>query len=337
MAYPGASQLGEGSSPLTDLPRLAAYNGLDRLFIKNEGANPSGSHKDRMSVALVRRALDIGVKTIAVASSGNAGASLAAYCANAGIACVVVTTQGMAPGWRRSMELSGAEIIVARDPVSRWELIAQHVRSGTWYPATNFSMPAVGSNPFAVDGLRAIAFELYLSLGSDQPTDIIVPVSRADLLWGITQGYADLMSAGLLKAMPRIHAAEPFPRISRVLAGEHWFGRFEGQSPLRSLGGDSVTYQAISALQQSRGCVVAPETDETIAAHAELARQGLFVESSSAIVLSGLQMLRRQCDIAAGASVVLISTSHGYKEVDGGSANVPIGVAETLQKLGFDR
>ncbi|MGF9566859.1 pyridoxal-phosphate dependent enzyme [Neorhizobium sp. BT27B] len=336
MAYPGASELGEGNTPLIDLPRLATQNDLERLMVKNEAANPSGSHKDRMSAALVRRALDIGPRKVALASSGNAGASLAAYCASAGIECVVVTTQGMAPGWRRSIELSGAELIVVGDPVSRWELIAERVRSGEWYPATNFTTPAVGSNPFAVDGLRAMAFELYLTLGSDQPTDIVVPVSRADLLWGITKGYADLVSAGLLKVMPRIHAAEPFPRISRALAGENWAGRFEGQSPFRSLGGDSVTYQAIAALQQSRGLVVSPDTDETITAQVDLGRQGLFVETSSAIVLSGLQTLRRQSDIARGASVLLVATSHGYKEVDSRLGNRSMGVAETLQKLRFD-
>ncbi|EUB98292.1 Pyridoxal-5'-phosphate-dependent protein beta subunit [Rhizobium sp. CF080] len=314
LAYPGSSHLGEGNTPLIDLPDLAAQHGLTRLRVKNEAPNPTGSHKDRMSAALVRRARDIGVKKLAVASSGNAGASLAAFAANAGLGCVVVTTADIGQAWRRAIELHGAEIIVAPSAAARWDLVSAHTMMGEWYPATNFAVPAVGSNPFAVDGLRTIALELYLASETDPPTDIIVPVSRADLLWGVARGYSDLASAGLVSKLPRIHAAEPFPRISRVLAGEDYFGHFDGRSPLRSLAGATVTYQAIDALERSKGAVVAPSTDETTAAQTDLARAGLFVESSSAIALAGLHALRKRSVITDDASVVLIVTSHGYKE-----------------------
>lgn len=316
LAYPGERQMGEGLTPVVDLPALAQRSKVRRLLVKCEGANPTGSHKDRMSAALVRRARDVGATKIAVASSGNAGASLAAYAANAGIDCVVVTTETMGRRWQRSIALSGAQIVIARDVASRWELIDQKVEAGEWYPATNFTMPAVGGNPFAVDGLRSIAFELYLSLGSEQPTDIVVPVSRADLLWGLTKGFADLVVSGRLRTMPRIHAAEPFPRLSRVANGECYTGSFKGKSRLQSLGGDTVTYQAIAALAMSGGSVVAPTEIETMAAQRELAMAGLFVESASAIVLSGLAGLRRSSVISEEASILLIATSHGYKEDD---------------------
>jgi threonine synthase len=314
LAYPGRPHLGEGNTPLIELIEIAAKNKIKWLGVKNEGANPTGSHKDRMSAAVVRRALDIGARTLAVASSGNAGASLAAFAAHAGLKCVVVTTEAMARGWRKAIELHGAEVIVAPNAVARWELVSLHSKSGEWYPASNFTIPAVGSNLFAVDGYRAIALELYLSLGAEQPSDIIVPVSRGDLLWGLAKGYADLVSAGLVTDIPRIHAAEPFPRISRVMAGKDYVGQFEGRSPLVSLGGTTVTYQAIKALLCSRGAVVGPSADQTIAAQLALARAGLFVEGSSAIVLAGLWILRDQSVIAEDASVVLILTSHGYKE-----------------------
>ncbi|CDZ29937.1 pyridoxal-phosphate dependent enzyme [Neorhizobium galegae] len=314
LAYPGHPRLGEGNTPLLELTETAAKNKVRWLGIKNEGANPTGSHKDRMSAAVVRRALDIGARTLAVASSGNAGASLAAYAAHAGLKCVVVTTAAMASGWRKAIELHGAEVIVAPNSAARWELVSVHAKSGEWYPASNFTIPAVGSNLFAVDGYRAIALELFLALGAEQPSDIIVPVSRGDLLWGLTKGYADLFGAGLVRDIPRIHAAEPFPRIARVMAGEDYVGQFDGQSPFLSLGGTTVTYQAIAALLSSRGAVAGPSADQTIAAQRELAQAGLFVESSSAIALAGLKILREQSVITQDASVVLILTSHGYKE-----------------------
>ncbi|WP_105404711.1 pyridoxal-phosphate dependent enzyme [Neorhizobium sp. T7_12] len=314
LAYPGHPRLGEGNTPLLELTETAAKNDIKWLGVKNEGANPTGSHKDRMSAAIVRRALDIGARALAIASSGNAGASLAAFAAHAGLKCVVVTTEAMERGWRKAIELHGAEVIVAPNSAARWELVSVHAKSGEWYPASNFTIPAVGSNLFAVDGYRAIALELYLSLGAEQPSDIIVPVSRGDLLWGLAKGYADLVSAGLVTDIPRIHAAEPFPRISQAMAGKDYVGQFHGQSPLLSLGGTTVTYQAIAALLSSRGVVVGPSADQTIAAQLELARVGLFVESSSAIALAGLKILREQAVIAEDASVVLILTSHGYKE-----------------------
>lgn len=314
LTYPGHAQIGEGLTPVVDFPRLAERHGLKSLLVKNEGANPTGSHKDRMSASLVRRALDIGARKLIVASSGNAGASLAAYAANAGLGCVVVTTDAIGQQWRRSIALTDAQIVTTPDVASRWELVARMTASGECYPATNFAIPAVGSNPFAIDGLRAIAFELYLSLGEEQPTDIIVPVSRGDLLWGLTAGYADLMAAGRIKRIPHIHAAEPFPRLTRVIAGECYTGAFDGQSRLKSLGGNTVTYQALEALKRSAGVPVVPSTTDTIEAQSEFARAGLFVETSSAITLSALRILRQSRRIEEGGSVVLVATSHGYKE-----------------------
>ncbi len=314
LAYPGKSLLGEGGTPVIDLPELAAAVGVRKLWIKNEGSNPTGSHKDRMSAALIRRAEHVGARTLAVASSGNAGVSVAAYAARAGLDCVVVTTEGMSPGFSRAITAHGADIIVVPSSAARWELVSARSRSGDWYPATNFTTPAVGSNAFGVDGFRAIAFELFLSFGADQPTDILVPTSRADLLWGIVKGYSDLASVGLVVELPRVHAVEPFPRLSRVFDGEDYIGHFDGQSAFKSLGGTTVTYQAVKALLQARGSIAFPPTGLTFEAHRRLSRLGLYVESSSAIALSGLQLLRQKSLVSEEASVVLIMTSHGYKE-----------------------
>lgn len=313
LAYPGKPLLGEGNTPIIDLPQLAASMGVGRLSVKNEGANPTGSHKDRMSAAFIRRARDVGARTVAVASSGNAGVSVAAYAARAGIGCVVVTTAGMSDGLVQAIEAHGAEIITVASSAARWELVSHRSRSGEWYPATNFTLPAVGSNAFGVDGYRTVAFELFLSFGANQPTDILVPTSRADLLWGITKGYLDLRAAGLITKLPHIHAVEPFPRLSRVLDGEDYTCQFDGQSPIKSLGGTTVTYQGVKALLQARGSVATPPTELTIEAQSRLSRVGLYGESASAIVLSGLRLLRQASVVAADASVVLVMTSHGYK------------------------
>lgn len=306
--------LGEGNTPLVALEGLAKEIGVRTLCLKNEGANPSGSHKDRMSRFVVQRALQIGASTVAAASSGNAGVSLAAYAAHAGLNCVVVTTPDMNPNWRRAIEMHGATLLATETPEHRWQVLADRVRAGDWYPATNFSVPPVGSNPFGVDGYRSLAFEIFRELGTRACTDIVVPTSRADLLWGIARGYCDLQTAGLVEEPPRIHAVEPFGRISKVLAGQDYRGSFPGHSALTSIGGSTVTYQALDAIAACKGSAVVIEDKAARNDQRRLARCGLYLELSSAAALTGLRKLVSQSVVAPDAAVVLVGTSSGFSE-----------------------
>ncbi|TCK94651.1 pyridoxal-phosphate dependent enzyme [Paraburkholderia sp. BL9I2N2] len=314
LAYSGGSMLGEGETPLVRLPKIEARIGVGRLFAKCEGANPTGSHKDRMSAFVVHRAQEVGASTVAVASSGNAGVSLAAYAASADLNCVIVTTPEMNANWRRAAEMHGAEIVATATSKERWQLVAEKVRSGAWYPVTNYLTPPVGSNPFGVDAYRAIAYEIFAQSGVNQPTDIAVPTSRGDIVWGVAQGYADLRKAGLIAVVPRVHAVEPFPRITRVLAGADRRETFAGNSGLVSIGGGTVTFQAMEALRTTGGAAVSIDETQARADQIELARAGLYVELSSASALSGLKKLVREGVVSREANAVIVTTSHGYKE-----------------------
>ncbi|TCG04155.1 pyridoxal-5'-phosphate-dependent protein subunit beta [Paraburkholderia steynii] len=315
LCYPDVSGLGEGKTPLSTLPRVAAELGIRELHSKNEFTNPTGSHKDRMAALLVQRAQDIGVKTIAVASSGNAGASVAAYAARAGLGCVVITTPDISPNWRNAIEMYGAEIIATENADDRWMLVAQHVQAGDWYPATNYTTPPVGSNPFGVDGYRAIAFELYLQLCDAPPTDIVVPTARGDLLWGIAKGYCDLRDAGLLPSIPKIHAVEPYPRIEHALQGRGMVIRsYSGDTAMGSIGGNTVTHQTLTALQQCGSSAVSVNDNDAFTDQRVLGREGLYLELASIAPLCGLRELVKSGKVGADSRVVLISTSHGYKE-----------------------
>ncbi|WP_292302898.1 pyridoxal-phosphate dependent enzyme [Mesorhizobium sp.] len=311
--YPDHPTLGEGDTPLVRMDGLAREIGVQDLFVKNEGANPTGSHKDRMSRFIVQRALDAGATTVAAASSGNAGASLAAYAAHVGLACVVVTTPDMNPNWRRAIEVHGATLMAAETPERRWQAVAERVKTGQWYPATNFISPAVGSNPFGVDGLRSIALEIFRDLGG-RCTDIVVPTARADLLWAIARGYCDLRRAGFLVDPPRVHAVEPFARLSKVLAGEDYRGTFPGRTALVSIGGSTVTYQAMDAIASCGGNAVVTDDIEVHEDQDRLARCGLYLELSSAAALTGARKLIAKGAMSADAVVVLVGTSSGLSE-----------------------
>ncbi|AYG66066.1 pyridoxal-phosphate dependent enzyme [Rhizobium sp. CCGE531] len=313
LSYP-TSGLGEGNTQLSSLPLLAAALGVGELYTKNEFTNPTGSHKDRMGALIAQRALDVGIRTIAVASSGNAGVSMAAYAARSGLECVVVTTPDMSPNWRRAIEAHGARIVATETSDDRWKLIARKARCGEWYPATNYTIPPVGSNPFGVDGYRAIALELYLEFQEQQPTDILVPTARGDLIWGIAKGYSDLQRAGLLRSVPRVHAIEPCPRIAHAIAGHGMVGSFPDDTNMVSIGGNTVTQQTLHALELTDGLAVAVDDGEVAADQAVLGREGLYLELSSVATLTGLRRLAKNGEIGRNARVILIATSHGYKE-----------------------
>ncbi|MBZ9772277.1 pyridoxal-phosphate dependent enzyme [Mesorhizobium sp. CO1-1-8] len=321
--YPAHPTLGEGDTPLVAMEPLADEIGIRRLVVKNEGANPTGSHKDRMSRFVVQRALAANATIVVAASSGNAGVSLAAYAARVGLGCVIVTTPDMNPNWRRAIEMHGATLLAAQTPLQRWQVVASRVQSREWYPATNFSLPAVGSNPFGVDGYRSVALEMLRDLGTDC-TDVLVPTSRGDLLWGIARGYKDLQRAGFLEKLPRVHAVEPFARLSKVLCGEDYRGTFPGDTALTSIGGSTVAYQALEALASCGGTAVVADEAGARADQCRLANCGLYLELSSAAALTGLRKLVSIGVVPRDACAVLIGTSTGLSEHQSYTQPIPL-------------
>lgn len=149
------------------LPHLAEEIGLDRLSIKLESANPTGSHKDRMSAQFVARAKARGGPGVIAASSGNAGASLAAYAAAAGLHCIIVTTPAISPPWKRAIEMTGAKIIYTEDSLERWAIVRRKVREEGYASATNYLDPPVGSDPYGVDGYKTLGYELAEQADAD--------------------------------------------------------------------------------------------------------------------------------------------------------------------------
>lgn len=305
--------LGEGGTPLIELPTVARDVGLAKVWAKNEGQNPTGSHKDRMSPLVVARAAALGRSTVAAASSGNAAVSLAAYAAAAGLGCAIVAVSMIGANWKRALETFGVEFVITPTAHERWTRLGDKVRSGEWYPATNYVLPPVGSNPFGVQGYKTIAYEIAEDLAPELPDAVVVPTSRGDGLWGIWEGFRELHQAGHTASVPRLFAVEPFPRISRVLDGADYRDTFPGHTTLSSIAGDTVTFQALEAVRESLGGAVVVGDEEAADGMARLAALGLYAEPSSATGLGALSHLRRRGDLAADESAVVVLTSHGFK------------------------
>jgi threonine synthase len=314
LPYSSFPSLGEGDTPVAGLPHLANELGLDALDIKLEGANPTGSHKDRMTAQFVAHAVAKRAPVVAAASSGNAGASLAAYASAAGLRCAVVTTPKMNPSWRRAIELTGAELHFVDDPLGRWRFIRDKSQSEGWLSATNISLPPTSSEPHGVDGYKTLAYELAEHPQTADADTIMVPSARGDLLWGIFAGFRELVEANELPAMPRLVAVEPFPRLELALAGADYRGSFPGSSPLVSINGTTLTWQAVAAVRQSGGAAVSVPSASVVADQSRLARAGHYLELSAVAALTGLRVLLAEKRLTV-SHAVLIATSHGYKEV----------------------
>ncbi|MGF6641671.1 pyridoxal-phosphate dependent enzyme [Paraburkholderia sp. MM6662-R1] len=312
LPYKNFPSLGEGGTPLVALANLAKVLDVGSVLLKREAANPTGSHKDRMTPLVVARAIDVGARGLVCASSGNAAVSLAAYSAAAGVPCVVITTPSITDAYRHFLDRAGAEIIVVSSPRERWDLMAKMVADG-WYPVTNYSIPAVGSNPWGVQGYKTVAYELWQQAG---PLDaIVVPCSRGDLLWGIAEGYSDLQRSGLVTRSPALYAVEPFPRLSLVLTGRASVtSEFAGTTRQFSLGGDTVTDQAVRAVRNSRGIAVCVSDFAAIDAQKLAARHGVDLELGSAATLSAVATLREEGLLDEKSMLAVLGTAASPRE-----------------------
>lgn len=283
LPYPDPVTQGEGQTPLIDLPEIAAKINVGRVSLKLEGCNPTGSHKDRMSAQLLTRALHREAGTVVGASSGNGGLSIASYAARAGLHAEIVATPDLSPSYRTAMEACGARITIEANSLSRWNHVERRVREGA-FAVTNYALPAVGTNAFGIEGYKTIAGEI--AVAGTLPDLIVVPTARGDVLSGLALGFLEIGSK-----IPRLIAVEPFPRLTRVLAGEDYRQLFDGTTRQFSIAGPTVTFQALRAIQISYGTAVVISDEKALAASRQLLGFGLDAELSSAASLAALTEL----------------------------------------------
>jgi threonine synthase len=312
LPYTHGLSLAEGNTPCLELPGLAKELGLRQLSAKFEGMNPTGSHKDRMSAQGVSRALDVGARTVVLASSGNAAVSAAVYCAAAGLRCEVATYRQMPEPCARALARFGAKRVMFDRSLDRWAHVRQQVESEGAFALTNFHVPAVGSSVFCVEAYRAVALEC--AADGCLPDHILVPTARGDLLWGLYSGLRDLVAAGLIPRLPKLWAVEPFARLSRVLAGAALQSQFDGLTAQFSTAGNTVTLQQALAVRQSGGGAVVVNDVDAARGVAELAAEGWWVELCAGACVGALASLRRQGEIAPHEHALLMLTARGDRD-----------------------
>jgi threonine synthase len=312
------ASLGEGATPLIHLERLGRRLGLPRLYAKDETQNPTWSYKDRLCAVAVAHAVEIGARVITISSTGNHGASTAAYAARAGLPCVAFTVASVPDTMKTLMQAYGAAVVACATSEARWRLMRQGVERLGWYPTSGFAIPPVGSTPWGVEGYKTIAYEIAEDLGWTSPDVVVVPAAYGDGLSGIWKGWTELAALGLVKHTPRMVAAEPFGPLAHAL--ERGLDAPEAVSAPApsvafSIGSRYGTWQGLDALRRSGGLGGALTDEGILEAQRALAREeGLFVEPSAAAAVTAVTQLAARKALDPDATIVVILTSGGLKD-----------------------
>jgi len=312
-----AVSLGEGSTPLVETPRLARELGVGRLYVKDESRNPTWSFKDRLATVAISSARRLGARVIASSSSGNAGAAVAAYAARAGLPCIVFTFTAAAGPMVTQMRAYGAMVLAVRDKADRWKLLEAGVRRLGWFPTSPFLAPAIGSNPFGIEGYKTLAYEIAEALDWDVPDWCVLPVCYGDALYGMWKGFEELRRLHWIDRVPRLVAAEVYGSLGAALAdgADAVPDMPKTHATLAgSIGATRSTFQALAALRASGGAARTVGDDALITWQGALAREGLYVEPSSAAPLEAIRQLRSERQIDAADSIVVVATAGGLKD-----------------------
>jgi len=308
-----ALTLGEGGTPLLSLPG----NGWAQLWLKNESVNPTWSYKDRLNVVAVAKAVELGEATVAASSTGNHGASAAAYAASAGLRAVVFTREDVDAATLLFMRSYGA-CVVRTSPRGRWAQLRRGVHEDGWYPVSTYT-PAPAGNPYGVEGYKTVAFEIYEELGI--PDLVVVPTSYGEGLAGIWAGFAVLREIGLTDRAPRMVAVEPAGGGPLTMALDERRDRVAAVPAYRTVAGSiaatTATDRALLALRDSGGTAVRLNDEEIITGQLRLARRGVFLEPAGAAGFAALPALPGRLPglDPATATCVVIGTAGGLRQV----------------------
>lgn len=304
----------EGGTPLVRSASLGPRLGIEKVFFKVEGQNPTGSFKDRGMTVAVTRAVDSGARVLVCASTGNTAASLAAYAARAGLESAVILPSGkVATGKLAQAMAHGARLVQVEDGFDRaLELTTRTVALSRGLYLLN------SINPYRIEGQKTVAFEVYEQLGG-VPDYLVLPVGNAGNISAVWKGFKELREWGITASVPRmvgVQAEGASPLAEAFSAGGKVVRPWRNPDTIASairIGNPVSWKKALKAVSESKGMALAVSDKEIVRARRDLAvREGIFVENASAAPLAGVRKLREK--IQPDSKVVCILTGHGLKD-----------------------
>jgi threonine synthase len=311
--------LGEGMTPLVPARRYGASIGRERLLVKDEGLNPTGSFKARGLSAAISAAKALGIETIALPTAGNAGGAAAAYAARAGLRCVIAMPADTPAANVIEARAFGADVRLVDGLISDCgKLIAASAAEEGWYEVATLK------EPYRIEGKKTMGYELWEAFGGRLPDVIVYPTGGGVGLIGMWKAFEELEAMELIGSeRPRMIAvqAEGCAPIVRAFArhaeaSEPWADAATVASGLRvpKALGDFIV---LADLYASNGEAVAVSDTELLHACRELARlEGIFAAPEGGAGLAAVRQLCAQGKIGRDESVVVFNTGSGYKYLE---------------------
>ncbi len=330
-----------GWTPLYRADRLAAGLGLNaaRLFVKDDGRNPTASFKDRASAVVVARAREIGAPVIAAASTGNAGAALAGMAAAVAQPAVILAPQTAPPAKVAQLLMFGAKVLLVNGNYDQaFDLTLLASREFGWYCRNT------GYNPFTLEGKKTAALEICEQITQTQisnlqphsaslrgqlspiskwltPDRVFVSVGDGNIISGIHQGFKDLLALGWIEKMPKLMGVQA---EGSAACANAWAANTEVITPVSAQTlADSISVdlprdgvRAVRAVRETGGAYLVVSDTDILAAMRDLARGlAVFAEPAGAAAYAGLAKAAREGIMGADETVVVVVTGNGLKDV----------------------
>jgi threonine synthase len=316
-SFGNAVTLREGNTPLYHLPRSAKSLGIDQLFAKHQGMNPTSSFKDTGMTSAMSVAKELGFEWVACASTGNTSAAMAAYAARAGLRSLVLIPDGKIAWGKLSqaMDYGAVTCQLKTDFDGCLRVLTEIVLESPIYLLNSV-------NPYRLEGQKTPAFEIAEAFDWNVPDHLIVPGGNLGNSSALGKGFREMHELGLVARMPRIsviQAAGANPLVRSI--ADH---QGESLEPVEAhtratairIGNPASWRKAARVIRDTGGWCLDVSEAEIAIAKAELGAEGLGCEPASAVTLAGLKKLRSRGDIGSGETVVLVLTGHTLKDAD---------------------
>lgn len=317
-----------GWTPLLQPARLAAKAGVPRLWLKDDGRNPTASFKDRASAVAVARAQQIGAGVVVTASTGNAGAALAGMAAAAGQPAVILAPKTAPPAKVAQLLMFGARVFLVEGSYDQaFDLTLEAAQAFGWYCRNT------GYNPFTAEGKKTVAFEIceQFTRGGgpadpsrqrwDAPEAIFVSVGDGNIISGLHKGLKDLLALGWIERMPRLFGIQSTGSAAVYNAFVRNTDTIEPVNATTMADSISVDLprdgvRAVRAARETHGAYLAVEDKAILVAMCDLAREAaVFAEPAGAAAYAGLLQAQQQGLLAPDWRVLVLNTGNGLKDV----------------------
>lgn len=322
--------LSVGWTPLYDSSRIASALGIRQAWVKDDGANPTGSLKDRASTLVLARALEQGISTVSTASTGNAAAALAGLGASVPEIDIVIFVPATAPEAKIAQLLVyGAQVMLVEGTYDEaFDLCMQVCESEGWYSRNT------GVNPFTTEGKKTVALEIAEQLNWNVPDVVIVSVGDGSIISGTHKGFADLYRLGWIDKIPRIMGVQA---AGSAVIAQAWQNNMKAEDIVQldvSTIADSISAglprdraKALRAVRETDGAYVTVTDDEIVASIPQFAQlTGVFAEPAAVATFAGAQRAVESGVIHPDESVCLIMTGNGLKDIRRAQQSVAQGI-----------